>query len=278
MSFPVLSDSAYVDYVGDMSTKGANSTTHLASIRYPVQRAPVISVVKLMPTDGLAWCNEAIGWLFQRAAGMMHPRQAALLQMTERKARSVLAPRRLPAALFENGHALAWAAEQLPYKSLQVLFAGQNAEARWLQCLCTVQGAAIAAFDEAFLNIDRNLGNVLFARGPVVVAIDHEQICGLQNWQTGPISPQGLQSDSLGRLQRALQGRQLPIAAYEQARNQMVHHADKHAAALNACQSEITDLLVKIFQDAGRQKAERVLSFLQVRTMRDWMADRLGAV
>lgn len=53
-AFPLLGDAAYVTYVGALAHRGANPTTHLAEVRYPVQTAPVVSVVKLLIRMGCA--------------------------------------------------------------------------------------------------------------------------------------------------------------------------------------------------------------------------------
>src|SRR2546427_3436473 len=38
-SFPVLSDHDYLNFVGAIRHRGANESTHVAEVRYPVQRA-----------------------------------------------------------------------------------------------------------------------------------------------------------------------------------------------------------------------------------------------
>src|SRR5256885_11690158 len=75
-SFPVLSDHDYLNFVGAIRHRGANESTHVAEVRYPVQRAGVTSVVKLMRPDGIGLCNEAIAWLFLRAIGLPVPQHA----------------------------------------------------------------------------------------------------------------------------------------------------------------------------------------------------------
>lgn len=160
--FPLLGDSHYGAFVGPLSHRGgANPSTHIATVRYPVQTAPIISVVKLMPADGLRACNEALAWLFLRANGVRVARNAAILSLTEAKAVKVLGRKLVPKTLVHDKHVLAWAAQQFDYRSIQALFSGSMADERWLDMLQTVEGAAIAAFDETFLNVDRNPGNVL---------------------------------------------------------------------------------------------------------------------
>ncbi len=275
--FPVLGDPAYVAYIGDLSFKGgANTSTHIAEIRYPVQAAPVVSVVKLLAADGLAACNEALAWLFLRAAGIPSPRTAAILTLTEKKAVEVLGRKRVPQKWVSNGYIRAWAAEQLDFKSIQVLFAGSRAEDRWVALLQTVHGAAIAAFDEAYLNIDRNTGNILFSGESSCVPVDHELCFGLQNWLTDDLKHLNMDGDGVRQLKTAVQAKKVADVELQQAYGKIVFHAEKHAASLQACHAHISELLSRVYPNEGTVLAQRVLSFVTERTAQNWMKDRLG--
>jgi len=257
---------------------GANPTTHLATIRYPVQNAPVISVVKLLPPQGHQACNEAIAWLFLRAAGVAIPKHAALLAISERKMVAVLGRKAVAKHLVSNGYVMAWAAQKLNFASIQVMFAGHVGDDRWLKAMCTLQGAAIAAFDEAFLNVDRNTGNILFMNNSAFVPIDHEMIFGLQPWNIGNLIDTRADSDSLACLKKGIARGRVTQDAYNMARNRMVMYAQSHALALQACEQEVKALLLQVYPDEGCQMASRVLSFVTERTLLEWMADRLGVV
>ena len=158
------------------------------------------------------------------------------------------------------------------------MFSGSAADDRWLSALCTLQGAAIAAFDEAFLNIDRNTGNILFMSHNAFVPIDHEMIFGMQPWHLGELLDTGADGDSLTTLKRGAKRSLVTIEAYNNTRNQMVQCAQSHADALLACEDEVRALLTNVYPQGGTEMAGRVLSFVTVRTMREWMADRLGVV
>lgn len=275
--FPALGDSAYVTYVGDLTFRGgANTSTHIAEIRYPVQTAPVISVVKLLPPDGIAACNEALAWLFLRAAGVPAPRTASLLTLTEKKIVDILGRKRVPKKLVSNGYVRAWAAEQLDFRSIQVLFAGSKSEERWLELLQTTQGAAIAAFDEAFLNNDRNTGNILFSGRSSCVPVDHEQCFGQQNWQSGALQQSNMDGDSIRLLKTGVRAGKVRDTELQQTYGKIVFHAEKHAASLQACQGHMTELLCRVYPSDGSLMASRVLSFVTERTAQQWMQDRLG--
>ena len=278
-TFPILGDSHYAAYVGPLAHKGgANPSTHIATVRYPVQTAPIISVVKLLPADGLRACNEALAWLFLRSAGVRVARNAALLSLTEAKAVKVLGRKLVPASLVHDKHVLAWAAQEFDYKSIQALFGGSAANERWLAMLQTVEGAAIAAFDETFLNVDRNLGNVLYARADAGIAIDHELCFGSQNWRTGSLSHLRMDGDSLRTVRQAVSGNKL--SRYEMGKifNAMVLHGQRHGEALRACEGHMVEFLTRVYPNDAHQLCPRVLSFVAERTAQRWMEERLGVL
>ncbi|WP_343593900.1 hypothetical protein [Paracidovorax wautersii] len=276
--FPVLGEHAYVSHVGPLTHRGANATTHLAEVRYPVQSAPVISVVKFMQPDGLRACNEAISWLFLRAAGISAPKHAAILALSHAKAVQAVGRQSVPEEWVQQGHVLAWASQKLDFGSIQALFAGSEADAKWLDVLRSAKGAAIAAFDELFFNIDRNTGNVLFTRSGVCVPIDHELVFGQQNWLTGELQHLSSPGDSLRVLVRARDARKLPLAEFDNVRNHMVHVAQAHEGALRACQDEISSLVAQVFPTQAADLARRILSFVGDRATQQWLQDRLGVI
>lgn len=277
-AFPLLGDPDYITYVGALSHRGANATSHLAEIRYPVQKAPIISVVKLLHPSGLAACNEAMAWLFLRAAGVPAPRNAALVTLSEAKAVKILGRRAIDPAIVHEGHVLAWAAKKLEFGSIRALFAGTKGDARWLAVLRTLEGAAIAAFDEAFLNIDRNIGNVLFIGKDACVPIDHEQAFGMQDWVNGELLHLPQDGDSLRALKAARAGGKLSLSAFNETLNRMVFHAEKHGDALQACSAHIADLLDRVYADRAEEMTGRVLSFVAARTAQQWVKERLGVL
>lgn len=277
-AFPILGDAGYAAYLGPLKHRGANPTTHIADIRYPDQGAPVASVVKLMNPDGLLACNEALAWMFLNAASVQAPKNAALLALTEKKMVMVLGRKLVQKAWVNNGHVLAWASQQLDFRSIQALFAGSAADAKWLEVLRTVEGAAIAAFDETFLNIDRNTGNMLFVSHRSCVPVDHELCFAMQNWILGEIKHVAMDGDSLRTLKNAAKAGKISRTELETAYNRMVFHSQKHADALKKCTSHMVDLLERFFPNQATELTSRVLSFIATRTARQWMADRLGVV
>lgn len=276
--FPVLPENAYVSHLGPLSHRGANASTHIAEVRYPVQSAPVISVVKLMQPDGLRACNEAISWLFLRAAGISAPRHAAILVLSHAKAIQVLGRNGVPAEWVSNGHVLAWASQKLDFGSIQALFAGSEADLKWLEVLRSAKGAAIAAFDEMFFNIDRNTGNVLFTRGGACVPIDHEMVFGHQNWLSENLQHSSAPGDSMRVLMRARDGRKLPQSEFQSVCSHMVLLAHQHEGALRACQDEIRNLLAHMYPKQALELASRILSFVGERAAQQWLQDRLGVI
>lgn len=277
-AFPLLGDAAYVTYVGPLAHRGANPTTHLAEVRYPVQTAPVVSVVKLLNPDGLCACNEAMAWLFLRAAGVPTPRHAAILTMSEAKAIKVLGKKTIHTGLVHQGFVLAWASKKLDFFSIKALFAGSAGADRWLDALRTAEGLAIAAFDEVFLNIDRHPGNVLYISKDSFVPIDHELCFGMQDWTRHDLSHHLSDGDSLRRLKQAQAGGNLARAAFEQALNRMAHHAEAHGQALAACKGQIAQLLQQVYPEHADAMSTRVLSFIAERTAQQWIKDRLGVI
>lgn len=259
-----------------MKHRGANISTHLAEVRYPVQSAPVISVVKFMQPDGIRACNEAISWLFLRAAGISAPKQAAILVMSHAKVVQAVGRQCVPEEWVHQGHVLAWASQKLEFESIQALFAGSEADVKWLEVLRSARGAAIAAFDELFFNIDRNTGNVLFTRSGACVPVDHEMVFGQQNWLTGDLQHLPSLGDSMRFLTRARDARKLPQAEFDKMRNHIVHVAQAHEGALSACQDEISHLIAHVYPKQATELGRRVLSFVGVRAKQHWLQDRLG--
>lgn len=275
---PILGDRSYVSYVGPLSHLGANPSTHLAEIRYPVQHAPVVSVVKWMPPNGLGLCNEALAWLFLRGAGVQQTRHAAILCLTHAKAKAAAPSKGLPTALVHEGHVLAWASQKLDYSSLRVLFAGTEGDRRWAKLMTSVLGTAIVAFDEAFLATDRNNGNLLYISDEACIPVDHEHIFGLHDWTRGPLPSTSAKSDTLRRLESEHRIRRLSVLEFQEACNRIVFHAQRHQNALEATRDEMRHLLSSVFPENGARYADHVLSFAAERTARHWMEHRLGVV
>jgi len=277
--FPVLDDHAYVSYLQPLSFLGANQTTHLAEIRFPVQTAPIVSVVKILSPSLLTVCNEAISWLFLRAAGFPAPKNAALLALTEKKAKAILGSKMIHKELVDHGHVVAWASQKLDFSSIRALFSGTKADSKWLKLLATVQGAQIAAFDEVFLNRDRNTGNVLYTGKDLCVPIDHEHIFDYQDWIASDLSVSDRsESDTLILLKNAVKRGQFQGGAYEDVLGRMVHFSHTHQNALDACRLQILHLLEDTFPNQHEVMGERVLSFVAERTSQGWMESKLGLV
>lgn len=278
LRFPVLGSSSYLTYVGPLTNLGANPSTHLADVRYAAHGAPVISVVKLLPADGLKACNEALAWLFLRAAGVSCPKNAAIMTLSEAKAVKVLGRKCVPHHFVQDGLVMAWAAQKLEFKSIQALFAGTQADTHWLGVLRTVNGAAIAAFDEAFLNIDRNTGNILFTSASSCVPIDHEMTFGTQNWLTGALAHLPKDGDSLRTLINATASGKMSMTELNTVYNRMAFHAQKHSQALQDCSTQMAQLISKVYPKQAKELTSRVLSFITERTALVWMEERLGVV
>ena len=276
--FPLLGEHAYVAYIQKLDSIGANQTTHIAEVRYPVQSAPVLSVVKFLDPNCLAASNEAIAWLFLRAAGFVAPRHAAIMALSENKARRVVGNKVFDPSLVTQGFVIAWASQKLDFKSIRAYFAGSRADAEWVDLLRTLHGTQIAAFDEVFLNADRNTGNVLYSGRDSCIPIDHEQIFDHQDWVGGNITPSTRDSDSLRVIKRAYSGGALSLSAFNDIKNKMVHHAQEHETAFAACKEQISKLISNVFKDGSTTLEERILSFAAERTAAHWMETRLGVV
>lgn len=277
-AFPVLGDKSYVSYVGPLSYLGNNPSTHLAEIRYPVQQKPVVSVVKWMSPSGVGICNEALAWLFLRAAGVRQSTHAAILCLTSTRVKLVNPKSSHPKSFFHNGWALGWSSQYLDFQALKVVFAGTEGDRKWAKAMTSLQGAAIAAFDEAFLAADRNAGNLLYISDEDCIPIDHEQLFAMHDWKSGPIPQSNLKSDTMRRLENEHRSRRLSDDRYAEGLNRMVFHAQRHRYALQATQNEITDLILRVFPENGMRYAERVLLFVTERTAARWMENRLGVV
>lgn len=278
-AFPILVDADYLGYLAPIDHRGANASTHIADIRYPVQRAPVKSVVKLLPPGGLQACNEAISWLVLRAIGVPSPKMAALLLLSEKKAKAVLSSRVVSKEFVHDGYVMAWAAQWQDSRSIRALFAGSQADDKWLSVLKTEVGAQLAAFDEWLHNRDRNTGNVLYAGDGSCMAIDHEQVFNFQNWHTSDLEHVVEYGDSLRVLDRAQRGNKLRPDEWKRITNAMIHHSQGHSEALNACRKQVEDLLFRLYQaELGTTFAERILKFISVRCTDQWMQQRVGAL
>lgn len=278
-SFPLLDDSAYVSYVERLSCWGANQTTHLAEIRYPVQSAPIVSVVKILSPSMLNVCNEAVAWLFLRAAGFSAPKNAAIVKLSEKKAKAILGTKLVTKDLVSNGYVVAWASKQLDFSSIKALFAGTRADAEWLKVLQTLHGAQIAAFDEVFLNRDRNTGNVLFSGKDTCIPIDHEHVFDYQDWIRSDlnVSPNA-ESDTLSFLKTSFKKGVLQVDAFQEVMNRMVHYSHNHQIALEACKDQVFQLLEATFPEEFEEMSDRIFSFVAERTAQHWMETKLGIV
>lgn len=65
-----------------LDSMGANQTRHIAELRYPVQPAPVLSVVKFLEPNCLAASNEAIAWMHAPIGPKQPPLTAFFTQRT----------------------------------------------------------------------------------------------------------------------------------------------------------------------------------------------------
>lgn len=278
-AFPILVDADYFGYLAPISHRGANESTHIADIRYPVQRAPVKSVVKLLPPGGLQACNEAISWLVLRAIGIPSPKMAALLLISEKKAKAVLGSRIVNSEFVHDGYVMAWASQLQESRSIRALFAGSAADEKWLAVLKTEAGAKLAAFDEWLHNRDRNTGNVLYAGDGSCLAIDHEQVFNFQNWHAAELQHAEEFGDSLRVLDRAQRGNKLKPDEWKGITNAMIHHSHGHAEALNVCRQQVEELLLRVYSaESGTKFSERILNFISARCTDHWMQQRVGAL
>lgn len=277
-AFPVLGDTSYVGYVGPMSYLGRNLSTHLAEIRYPVQQKPVISVVKWMSPSGVGICNEALAWLFLRGAGVRQSTHAGILCLTATRVKLVNPKSPHLKSVVHNGRVLGWSSQYLDFQALKVVFAGTEGDRKWAKAMTSLQGAAIAAFDEAFLAADRNAGNLLYISDEDCIPIDHEQLFGMHDWTSSLIPPSSLKSETMRRLENEHRSRHLSDDRYAEGLNRIVFHAQKHRYALQATQDEMTELILRVFPESGMRYAERVLLFVTERTAARWMENRLGVV
>lgn len=277
-TFPILGDEGYAGYLAPLTHTGSNPTTHVAEVRYPVQHAPVASVVKLLHPSRPNLCNEGLAWLFLRGAGVAQPPKAAILVLSETKAVDAVAPKKLIKPYVTKKRVLAWASERLNHRSIAALFSGTKGDRKWAKLMCTVEGSAIAAFDEAFYNIDRNNGNLLFVDDHSCMAIDNETLFGLHDWTAGPIPATTLESHTLREI-KACHSRKV-ISTLEMAKiyNQIAHHAEAHSNVLAAVQQDMTHLIKQLYGKKSDVMAGHVLSFLTARTAQNWMNQRVGVM
>lgn len=277
-NFPILGEGSYAGYLSPLPQLGANPTAHVAEVRYPVQHAPVPSVVKLLQPTATGLGNEGLAWLFLRGAGVVQPPKAAILVMSERKAAAVLESPKLVKPYVHGKRVFAWASEQLNYRSISALFVGTKGDKKWARLMCTVEGSAIAAFDEAFYNTDRNNGNVLYVNDDACIPIDHEALFGLHDWTTSPIAPTTIESHTLRELRACHKKRYLSGAQMANLFNHMAHHAEKHSHTLAAVQQDMCQLLRQLHGDKSATVVTHVLSFLTARTAQNWMNQRVGVM
>ncbi len=277
-TFPILGDDSYTGYLSPLAQLGANPTTHVAEVRYPVQHAPVASVVKLLPTSGTFIGNEGLAWLFLRGAGVPQPPKAAVLVLSERKATDALGSAKLVKPYVSNKRVLAWASERLNHRSISAVFAGTKGDRKWARLMCTVEGSAIAAFDEAFYNIDRNNGNVLYVNDESCLPIDNETLFGLHDWTAGPIPSTVIESHTLREIRACHKKRYLSTSQMASMYNHIAHHAEKHSHVLATVQQDMAQLLGQLYGPKSAKMMGHVLSFLAARTAQNWMNQRVGVL
>lgn len=278
-SFPILRDSHYLSFLSPLEYRGANPSTHIADVRYPVQHAGVKSVVKLLPCDGLKACNEAISWMLLCALGLPTPKNAAILLLSEKKAKAAMGRGVVTSEFVNNGYVLAWAAQMQEARSIRALFVGSAAERQWLEVLRTDTGSKVAAFDEVMHNRDRNTGNVLYHGSASCMPIDHEQVFNFQNWQAADLTHSAEFGDSLRVLDRAYRSNKLKDDEWKSITNAMILHSQGYAGALDACRDQMVDLLARLYRpEQGSTFAGRIFTFISARCTDQWMQARVGAL
>lgn len=277
-TFPILGDDSYTGFIAPLSQLGVNPTTHVAEVRYPVQHAPVASVVKLLPPHGPHIGNEGLAWLFLRGAGVPQPPKVAVLVLSERKAAEVLSSTKLVKPYANGKRVLAWASERLNHRSISAIFTGTKGDRKWARLMSTLEGTAIAAFDEAFYNLDRNNGNVLYVNDESCIPIDHEMLFGMHDWTASPIPSTALESHTLREIRACHKRRHLSTSQLASVYNHIAHHAEKHSHVLATVRNDMGQLLSQLYGSRSASMVEHVLSFLAARTAQDWMNQRLGVL
>lgn len=243
-----------------------SSFTHIALIDFDGHRAP--AYVKIDRQGHANLFNEALGYAACRLLNVPAPAYAAIVDVLPQQ---LLKLSNVPDWVKAyRGPLKAWVSEDMASDSLAQLFrSGADNTALWRAVLKSVSGAQIAALDEFLANGDRNDGNLLYLSSKRFAAIDHGWALSKPYWHRFGITDID-QSNIRRQAEELLAGKDL-----DNFLSAMTLSADRHFDCWKSLRNVIQALLP--YAPPGDMKDE-VIPFLEPRTARAWMAERLGQI
>jgi hypothetical protein len=230
--FPILPESAWLEYRGRPTTQGQNLTTHQALIAAPDGKEHRC-YVKFSPAGNPMPMTEAIGWLIADALGLPRPAFAALIMVPLPK---------LKAHLPLDQHWMQYGNEALGFCCSTVDGKHITGRWRWLAALRKAKAfkhpdvARIAAFDTWAENQDRHTGNLLKTTDGGFVPIDNELIFYTKIWMAYNFF---YQYNSLRKEARQMMTKN----GYTKFESSMIVASDSHDRAFQSAWPHIDSLL-----------------------------------
>ena len=227
---------------GAVVTDGQMAHTHIALLDIDGHSRPQRCYVKLYPDlvgdrehRGIA--NEIAGYVIAKAMGAPVPSDAGLIAFHG----SQLA--NLPGWASESSYLCGWWVRDMVSPSLKAFYSledlqrvpallQQKIAALRNELLASPQINLVLAFDDLIANIDRNIGNLLRAKGGDYVLIDHGLCLTSDDWVAGDLEPSKSYHNKLHAMLRP-EAERLPFRhATVRAHENLVANLESAMAAL----------------------------------------------
>lgn len=268
-----LQQDAYLYFISTVDHPGWNKSAHFAQIDYGTGQGEE-SCLKII-NPGQVWPalgNEIIGYLLAKACGIETPHKAAILHLDAGFLQAEM-PDEYPPDAPREGELVAWCTTRLPNLATATWLKLHNDDLA-LHLTRSESGLKITALDTWLCNTDRNSRNVLRLPGGEFAAIDHELIFdGVHgDWRKGSIAPPAACSilDSITKLNKRAR---YPNDKYRQFLSAISEFANTHQRANAESRDKIDAIIAKIESSTA---AKNVLSCLEIRADKDWMAKAIG--
>jgi len=262
-----LDESAYGQFTAWPTSRGWNSSTHLARINFG--HGDENAYVKLIFTDAFpALANEAIGWQLAHACNIPAASRAAIMIGSAEFWRETLGS--LPSGCPTTGDIPAWCIASCATLDQHTWINMDNDAAVTMLLKCP-RGQQIAAFGTWLHHPDQHPGNLLRIGSNDWAIIDHELLFNgvLGNWRKPPArrdfsTPPFL----LKHLDSLVARSRISHKVDSDIRSAMIHYASQHITAIGKAMPYLADVLEKVEPPAT---AKSVLPLIVDRAWNFWM-------
>ncbi|HEU4589406.1 MAG TPA: hypothetical protein VFS13_00745 [Steroidobacteraceae bacterium] len=237
--------------------------THLARVDFAGETATAF--VKIYPPGTGGVFGEALGYLASAHLKTPRPEHATVMAVPVAMLRGLDAP----AWLSECGdHVWAWCCQRIQGRTLEQYYKpAHEHDAVYAALLKTMDGSSVAAIDETFSNGDRNAGSLIRLNSRSWAVIDHGECLGSHCWpSTGPYDTGA--TFLMRNANRLLD---------DDFKRELQSRAIEAAHQIGEAMPKWRPLLLELLQVLNLTSAgSGVMPFLDARTQRQWMPNRLG--